>query len=161
VVLSRMVDHEDRRTAALFGDGAGAVVLTSAAGIGPVALGCDGSGAGLLRATRERGLIEMDGQEVFRHAVDRMAQATLDVAPDLATIDRFYYHQANARILRAVGRRLGLDSERVVDVIARHGNTSSASIPLALATSRPASGERVLLAAFGAGFTWGGTVLTW
>jgi 3-oxoacyl-[acyl-carrier-protein] synthase-3 len=168
-VLSRMIDPEDRRTAALFGDGAGAVVLISPMGIGPVVLGSDGTCAGLLFASRERGVIEMEGQEVFRHAVDRMAQATLDAAAAAGTglggIDLFVYHQANARIIRAVGRRLALDPDRVVDVIARHGNTSSASIPLALAEARAdgrlVPGARVLLAAFGAGFTWGGTVLAW
>lgn len=168
-VLSRMIDPGDRRTAALFGDGAGAVVLTPAAAIGPVVLGSDGAQAQRLFASRERGVIEMDGQEVFRHAIDRMAQVAAEAATaaglELADIDRFVFHQANARILQALVRRLGLDGERVESAIGRHGNTSAASIPLALAEAavggRLRRGDRVLLAAFGAGFTWGGTVIRW
>lgn len=162
-VLSRLVDTCDRGTAALFGDGAGAIVLTRSARLGPVILGSDGSQAGRLYATRERGVVEMAGQEVFRHAVERMSQ----VARQLGTsdVDLFVFHQANARILQAVARRLDLDPARVVNAITRHGNTSAASIPLALAhardTGRLHPGDRVLLAAFGAGFTWGGTVITW
>ncbi len=173
-VLSRHTDPDDRRTAALFGDGAGAVLLAPAGdgergAIGPVVLGADDAGAGLLRITRERGVVEMDGQAVFRHAVARLAEVTLAAceaagAP-LEAIDLFVYHQANARILRAVGDRLGLDPARVVDAIGPHGNTSAASIPLALDAARRdgrlRDGTRVLLAAFGAGFSWGGAVLEW
>jgi 3-oxoacyl-[acyl-carrier-protein] synthase-3 len=166
-VLSRMLDAGDRGTSALFGDGAGAVVLTAADGIGPVVLGSDGACAPLLFASRERGVVEMEGQEVFRHAVDRMSQVAREAAAaagaGLDEIDVFVFHQANGRILKAVGRRLGLPGERVVNTIARHGNTSAASIPLALAEVRDRlhPGDRVLLAAFGAGFTWGATVVTW
>ena len=162
-VLSRLVDPDDRRTAALFGDGAGAVVLTSADGIGPVVLGSDGANASLLHIRRERGTVEMDGQAVFAHAVERMAEVAREL--DDGNVDLYVFHQANARILKAVARRLGLDEGRVVNAITRHGNTSAASIPLALSEARAQGrlhpGDRVLLAAFGAGFTWGGTVITW
>jgi 3-oxoacyl-[acyl-carrier-protein] synthase-3 len=171
-VLSRITDTEDRRTAALFGDGAGAIVLTrteAPGALGPVNLGSDGSGMPLLFATRERRLIEMEGQEVFRHAVARMTESTLTACAaaglELTDIDLFVYHQANGRILRAVGQRLGIDPARVVDTIHLHGNTSAASIPLALAAAeddgRLIPGARVLVSAFGAGFTWGGAVLEW
>ncbi len=170
-MLSRFTDHDDRRTAALFGDGAGAVVLGAGAGrgLGPVLLRSDGAHARTLHASRERGVIEMDGQETFRHAVNRLAEITTeamratDVEPD--DIDLFVYHQANARITRAVRDRLGLDPARVVDCIGELGNTSAATLPLALAHAERAGrlrpGDRVLLAAFGAGFTWGGAVLEW
>jgi 3-oxoacyl-[acyl-carrier-protein] synthase III len=170
-LLSRVTDVQDRRTAALFGDGAGAVVLGPVAegGFGPVVLRQDGGGAGAIVATRERGVLEMDGHETFRHAVARMTEVTGQAAAaaglTLDDIDLFVYHQANQRITRSVGQRLELDPERVVDCIAEQGNTSAATLPLALAHAeadgRLRPGARVLLAAFGAGFTWGGAVLTW
>lgn len=170
-VLSRFVDHGDRRTAALFGDGAGAVVLGAGegAGLGPVVLHQDGSQWERIIARRERGVIEMDGQETFRHAVARLSEVTGEALAaaglELDDVDLFVYHQANARITRAVGERLGLDPERVVDCIAQTGNTSAATLPLALAHAEAAGrlerGAKVLLAAFGAGFTWGGAVLEW
>jgi 3-oxoacyl-[acyl-carrier-protein] synthase-3 len=164
-ILSRLTDPDDRGTAALFGDGAGAVVLTGSEGIGPVVLGSDGGHASKLKVPRLTGKVEMDGQEVFRHAVDRMSQVAQDVGGDLDGIDLFVFHQANARILQALSRRLKLPEAKVVNAITRLGNTSAASIPLALAQARDEGrlqrGDRVLLAAFGAGFTWGGTVITW
>jgi 3-oxoacyl-[acyl-carrier-protein] synthase-3 len=170
-VLSRFTDPDDRRTAALFGDGAGAVVLGAAAegGLGPVVLGQDGGNAEVIVAPRDRGLIEMEGQDTFRHAVNHLVEVTGQAAAvagvSLEEIDLFVYHQANARITRAVGARLGLEPSRVVDCIARIGNTSAASLPLALAyaeaAGRLAPGMTVLLAAFGAGLTWGGAVLEW
>jgi 3-oxoacyl-[acyl-carrier-protein] synthase-3 len=172
-VMSRITDHDDRRTAALFADGAGAVLVTEADGagsIGPVTLGADGgAGAQLIRVERDEALIRMQGQETFRHAVARLSEATLQatalagVGP--ADIDLFVYHQANGRILRAVGERLGLPAERVIDCIDRFGNTSAATLPLALdvaeADGRLQPGHLVLLGAFGAGFTWGATVIEW
>ena len=111
----------------------------------------------------------MSGHETFREAVARLTLATLQAAKaagvGLDEIDLFVYHQANQRITRSVGQRLELDSERVVDCIAEQGNTSAATLPLALAAAeadgRLKPGSRVMLVAFGAGFTWGGTVLTW
>jgi 3-oxoacyl-[acyl-carrier-protein] synthase-3 len=115
----------------------------------------------MLFAGRERGVIEMAGSDVFRHAVTRMVEATREVCDDLDAIDLFVYHQANQRIVRAVGARLGLDPAKVVDCIGTYGNVSAASLPLALAAARPQPGDRILLSAFGAGFVWGAGVLTW
>jgi 3-oxoacyl-[acyl-carrier-protein] synthase-3 len=172
-VLSRIVDPGDRGTAALFADGAGAAVVGPAGeeggGIGPVVLGADGSGAEFIRADQRERLIHMKGHETFREAVRRLAGSTLEVAAmaglRLDEVDLFVFHQANARILAAVAERLELDRDRVIDCIDRYGNTSSATIPIALAealeTDRLHSGDTVLLAAFGAGFTWGAGVLEW
>jgi 3-oxoacyl-[acyl-carrier-protein] synthase-3 len=170
-LMTRMIDHDDRSTAALFGDGAGAVVVAPArgAGVGPVLLGSDGVRAELVTATREEGILRMEGQDTFREAVARLTDVTRDAAAaagvGLDEIDAFIYHQANARILRAVGQRLKLPAERVVECISSYGNTSAASIPLTLERAleqgvlRP--GGRALLAAFGGGMTWGGTVVEW
>ncbi len=171
-LMSRLTDPYDRATAAVFADGAGAVVLeASAAGgrIGPIVLGSDGAGAEHISVRRSDSIIRMSGHETFREAVTRLTLATLQAATaaavSLEEIDLFVYHQANGRILSAVGERLGLPSERVVDCIGEYGNTSAATLPLALAFSERegllAPGDRVLLGAFGAGFTWGATVIEW
>ena len=170
-ILSRHTDPSDRRTAPIFGDGAGAVVLEGCgrAAIGPVVLGSDGSGADLIFAPRDTGFISMDGPEVFRHAVARMGEAASEACvradATLADVDLFVFHQANARILQALSERYELPPERVVNAIGELGNTSAASIPLALAKARDegrlADGARVLLAAFGAGLTWGATLIEW
>jgi 3-oxoacyl-[acyl-carrier-protein] synthase-3 len=170
--MSRITDPEDRSTAAVFADGAGAVVLVAAdhpGRVGPIILGADGAGADHIFAARGDGRIRMRGHETFREAVARLSLATMQAMRAaelrLEEIDLFVYHQANGRILSAVGERLGVPPERVVDCIAEYGNTSAATLPLALAFSeregRLASGDRVLLAAFGAGFTWGATVVEW
>jgi 3-oxoacyl-[acyl-carrier-protein] synthase-3 len=111
----------------------------------------------------------MDGPEVFRNAVARMHDVTLQAVAragiGLDDIDLFVYHQANARITRALGERLGLAPERLVDCIESLGNSSAATIPLALAQAeedgRLRPGARLLISAFGAGFTWGGGVVEW
>jgi 3-oxoacyl-[acyl-carrier-protein] synthase-3 len=170
--MSRITDPDCRQTAALFADGAGAALLSANHGegrIGPVTLGADGSGAGLIRVERAEALIRMQGHDTFKHAVARMSEATLAALElaelDLEDIDLFVYHQANARILRAVGEQLGLPRDRVVDCIGGHANTSAATLPLALAHAREEgrlqAGARVLLGAFGAGFTWGAAVVEW
>lgn len=171
--LSRITNPDCRQTAALFGDGAGAAVLGTASagagGIGPVVLGADGGGSELIMVNRQEALIRMQGHETFKHAVARMAEATLEVLAraglEVEDIDLFVYHQANGRILRAVGERLGAPEARVVDCIGDYANTSAATLPLALAHARADGrlngGERVLLGAFGAGFTWGACVLEW
>ena len=170
--MSRITDPLDRATASVFADGAGAVVLEQSLGpsrIGPVILGSDGSGAGHIRVERSDGKIRMRGHETFREAVARLTlcthQAVNAAGVGLDDIDLFVYHQANGRILSAVGERLGLPPGRVVDCIAQYGNTSAATLPLALAFSERegmlAAGDRVLLGAFGAGFTWGATVIEW
>jgi 3-oxoacyl-[acyl-carrier-protein] synthase-3 len=170
--MSRITDPTDRGTAAVFADGAGAIVLTAtgeAGHIGPVVLGADGAQAATIRVPRDPAKILMQGHETFRHAVARLSEATLAAAAAAGTpldeIDLFVYHQANGRILTAVAERLSLPVGRVVDCIGEHGNTSAATLPLALAhsveTGRLHDGDRVLLAAFGAGFTWGATVVEW
>lgn len=171
-LLSRVTDHEDRRTAALFGDGAGAVVVTATEApgrMGPVVLHTDGAGADFIRGTHEERKVRMNGAETYRHAVTRLAEVTHEAAARggvaLADIDLFVYHQANGRILSAVRDRLGLPPERVVSCIERYGNTSAATIPMALAEAERegllVQGSTVLLAAFGAGLTWGGAVVEW
>ena len=173
--VTRITNYEDRRTAPLFADAAGAVVLGVGGAdlergiVGPIVLGSDGSRAGLISAAHSDRKITMDGPEVFRHAVTRMSAVTLEAVGQagltLADIDLFVYHQANARITRALGERLGLVPERVVDCIELFGNASAATLPVALAAAqadgRLRPGALVLLSAFGAGFTWGGGVVQW
>ena len=171
-LMSEVTDPEDRSTAALFADGAGAVVVRACAGpgrVGPTVLGADGSRSDLVVAGREEAVIRMAGHDTFRQAVDRLAQASTAAARaagrSLEEIDLFAYHQANGRILAAVGERLRLDPSRVIDCIGRYGNTSAATIPLALAEAAEQKkllpGSLVLIAAFGGGLTWGATVLEW
>ncbi len=170
-ILSRFVDQTDKRTAGLFGDGAGAVVLSAGdhGRVGPVVLGADGTAAPFLRADHTEQLIRMDGHETFRLAVSSLVACTREAVTlaglELSDIDLFVYHQANRRILTAVAEALGAPADRVLDVIAEMGNTSAASIPLALAeASRDGllePGSQVLLGAVGAGFTWGATVVEW
>ena len=183
--LTRYVDHDDRSIAVLFGDGAGAVVLESAQGasLGPFDLGSDGSEIEILwmRAGGARepfdpvlhadasSRMHMRGGDVYRHAVARMvasSRAVLDRAGvDVSDVDLVVGHQANQRILEAVGQRLGVSDDRLHLTVDRHGNTSAASIPLALDDARRAGmlepGVRVLLTAFGGGLTWGSCLLTW
>ena len=170
-ILTRFVDFDDRRTAPLFGDGAGAMVvsLDAQGQIGPFVFGSDGARAEAIRATRERGVLEMEGHETFLQAVHRLSTSTREVVDlagiELQDIDLFVYHQANSRILTAVAERLELPGERVFDCIADLGNTSAASVPLALSAAVRAGvlhpGARVVLGAIGAGLSWGTTVVTW
>ncbi len=183
-IMSRIVDPSDRGTAVLFGDGAGAVVLSAGeagepGAVGPFDLGSDGARADLLivpaggsrrrvdnQVLDERAdCLTMDGREVYRQAVRRMVESSRVVLAraglDVAEVDRFVGHQANARILDAVAKRLGITEERRVSNVERYGNTSAASIPLALADAGLQPGETVLLTAFGAGMSWGSTVLVW
>lgn len=169
--MTRVVDPTDRGTSAVFADGAGAVVLvaTGETRIGPILLGSEGDNEGIIYVGREDQLIRMAGHETFKIAVARLsettAEATAAAGLELDDVDLFVYHQANGRILTAVGERLGLRPERVVDCISDLGNTSAATLPLALdhsvRTGRLRRGDRVLLGAFGAGFIWGATVLEW
>ncbi len=170
-VLSRYVDRDDRSTAGLFGDGAGAVVLAPSDGpsVGQAVLGSDGSAAPYIIAPRSTGLIAMDGHETFKRAVRTLAANALETVAanglELGDVDLFVLHQANARIVSAVQEALEVEPERMVDAIADVGNTSAASIPLALASARERGqlrpGMRVLLGAVGAGFTWGAVVVEW
>ena len=173
--VTRITDYEDRRSAPLFADGTGAVVLGVEAhggdrgAIGPIVLGADGAHADSIIATHEERKLRLDGPEVFRNAVARMREVTEEAVAaaglELDDIDLFVYHQANARITKALGERLGLPTERVVDCIETLGNSSAATLPVALAVAeqdgRLRAGTRVLLSAFGAGFTWGGGVIEW
>jgi 3-oxoacyl-[acyl-carrier-protein] synthase-3 len=171
-ILSRLTDFDDRKTAALFADGAGAVVLgpgDGAAGIGPVVLHADGSLGPAIVADHDERLIRMDGHTTFQAAIKVLAESTLEACAranaELDDIDLFVYHQANGRIISAVAEKLDLPSARVADYVAEMGNTSAASIPLTLSLARAdgrlRAGNRVLLAAVGAGFSWGAVVVDW
>jgi 3-oxoacyl-[acyl-carrier-protein] synthase III len=171
--ITRIVNWEDKRTAPLFGDGVGAVVVGPAGdrhgAIGPIVLGADGSGGATIQARHADRKLRMDGPEVYKHAVARLSEATFQAVASadltLDEVDLFVYHQANARIIRAVAGKLDLTADRVVDCIETLGNSSAATLPLGLAVAdrdgRLKPGTRVLLAAFGAGFTWGGGVIEW
>ncbi len=169
--LSRITDWQDRSTAVLFADGAGAVVLEAVDGPGQLLswdLGADGSCRSLLQAD-VGGYIQMEGREVYRRAVTvmvdsarRSMEAAGVAADDLALV---VPHQANQRIIDAACQRLGVPIERTASVLHRTGNTSSASIPLALVDAldhdRLHDGDLVLLVGFGAGMTWASAVLRW
>jgi 3-oxoacyl-[acyl-carrier-protein] synthase III len=169
--LSRITDWDDRSVAVLVGDGAGAVVLEATDGPGELMawdLGADGSLRHLLKCDTG-GYLYMNGKEIFRHAVRAVVESSTaaleraGLTPD--DIDVFVPHQANARIITAASDRLGIPAERCVVTIDRYGNTSSASIPLALAdaldTGRLQPGGLVLMSGFGGGMTWASAVLRW
>ncbi len=169
--MSRIVDWDDRGTAILFGDGAGAVVLERGAGPGRVLgfdLGSDGSLRHILHADLG-GTIEMDGPEVFRRAVrvmvDSATRALENAGVTVDDLALFVPHQANTRIIDAAGRRLGIPTEKTGNNLASVGNTSAASIPLVLAEAadagRLAPGDLVLLIGFGAGMSWASAVIEW
>ncbi|HUK59203.1 MAG TPA: beta-ketoacyl-ACP synthase III [Stellaceae bacterium] len=181
--FSRILDWEERGTCVLFGDGAGAVVLEAqesrggpdARGVLSTHLHADGSGYELLyvdggpSSTGTAGFLRMEGREIFRHAVDRLAGAVGEAftANHLtpAALDWLVPHQANRRIIDGVARKLGLPANRVVVTIDRHANTSAASVPLALAEAssdgRIRPGQLVLLEAMGGGLTWGAALVRW
>lgn len=184
--LSRLLDMTDRTTCVVFGDGAGAVVLqasSASVGIESTVLHADGAkgdllyvkaGASRVPATHEtvdkgQHFIRMQGGEVFKMAVKSMADAAEEAIADagiqLSDIDIVIPHQANRRIIEGVAKRLAIPMEKVFINLQKYGNTSAASIPIALAEAadegRLRRGDKVLLVAFGAGFTWGATVLEW
>ncbi len=139
-LTSRVTDRDDRKTAGLFADGAGAAVVGTGAAAGSIdaiVLRSDEREADCIVLGESEGVIKMRGQDTFRAAVDALSSITLETlelaGETLADVDLFVYHQANARITAAVGERLGLPAERVVDCIAQLGNTSAATLPLALA----------------------------
>ncbi len=169
--LSRITDWEDRNTAVLFGDGGGALVLERVADEGQLLasdLGLDGNARNILKS-EVGGTIEMDGREVFKRAVRAMvdsANRTLERAKVSADdVQLIVPHQANIRIIQAACDRLGIARDRAAIVLDRTGNTSSASIPLALVDAienrRLHDGDLVLLTGFGAGMTWGSALLRW
>ena len=169
--LSRIIDKTDRGTAILFGDGAGAVVLEACEGEGELLgydLGVDGSGAGLLYG--EHGaFVQMNGKEIFRRAVRAMvdsANVALEKAKmTMDEIDWVIPHQANRRITEAAVSRLNWPIERTSTTVEMQGNTSAASIPMALATELDRGnivpGDNVLMCGFGAGMTWASAVVRW
>lgn len=171
-IMSRVIDPDDKPTAGLFGDGAGAAVVTAGgpARLGPAVQGSDGvEGPALIYAKNDERVVRMGGQDTFKHAVRRLSESTTQAVEaaelTLEDIDVFVYHQANGRILRAVGERLDLPADRVIDCIAHYGNTSAATVPIALVEAERAGmlvpGARVLISAFGAGFTWGAMTIEW
>jgi 3-oxoacyl-[acyl-carrier-protein] synthase III len=181
--MSRILDWTDRGTCVLFGDGAGAVVLRAAEGEGSNAdrgilntrIFSDGRLHDLLytdggvSSTGTAGHLRMKGRDVFKHAVTNISAAieasTRAAGLTIADIDWFVPHQANQRILDGTARKLNIRPERVVTTVAEHGNTSAASVPLALATAvgdgRIKRGDLVLMEAMGGGFTWGAALLRW
>ncbi len=169
--ISRIVDPTDKRTAALFGDGAGAVVLGHEGDgeVGPILLASDGGMGDAIIAHHDVRTIAMDGHTTFNMAVKVLGESTRQILEHtgltLDDIDLFVYHQANGRIIKALMERLELPPERVADYVAETGNTSAASIPLTLSLLREDGrlrpGQRLLLGAVGAGFTWGAGVVEW
>lgn len=179
--LSRITDWTDRNTCVLFGDGAGAVILRAREGNGDsqdtgilsTKIYSDGSHYDTLRttggvsSTQTAGFVTMDGKEVFKYAINSLAQAAEEAMKiadvKIEEIDWLLPHQANIRIIEGVGKKLELPEEKVVVNLADHGNTSAASIPLALSEKMAAGvikkGDLVVLTAMGAGFTWGGAVV--
>lgn len=183
--FSRILDWEDRSTCVLFGDGAGAMVMEavkpdlaangSARGVLSTHIYSDGSHHDALfvdggpSSTQSVGHLRMNGREVFRHAVVRMAEA-VDTALEAngltpGDVDWLVPHQANIRIIESMGRRLNLPSDRVLVTVDRHANTSAASIPLALSEAvgdgRIQTGDLLLMEAMGGGFTWGSALVRW
>jgi 3-oxoacyl-[acyl-carrier-protein] synthase-3 len=181
--FSRIVDWTDRGTCVLFGDGAGAVILSGEEqagtrndrGVLASRLRSDGRFKPMLyvdggpSSTGTVGHVRMEGREVFKHAVGMITDVIEDVFAatgfSAADIDWFVPHQANMRIIDASAKKLGIDSDKVVRTVARHGNTSAASIPLALSVAscegRIRKGDLVLLESMGGGFTWGAILLRW
>ncbi len=180
--FSRIMDWSDRGTCVLFGDGAGALVLEAAAGDGTPAdrgilatdLNSDGRYRDLLYvdggvATQNTGKLRMQGREVFRHAVEKLA-STAHAALDRAgltpgDVDWIVPHQANLRIIRATAQKMGIPMERVVVTVQDHGNTSAASIPLALSVAKDRGqivpGQVLVMEAIGGGLAWGAVVVRW
>jgi 3-oxoacyl-[acyl-carrier-protein] synthase III len=171
-LMSTVIDPDDKVTAGIFGDGAGAVLMRaidSPSRIGPCVLGADGADGDAIFAPRPTGPVRLDGHRTFRRAVDTLVEtskkAMRRAGVTIDDIDLLVPHQANGRITTAVRERLGLEPERVVDCISSYGNTTGGTLPIALAHAqeqgRLQAGSRILLAAFGAGLTWGGLVVTW
>jgi 3-oxoacyl-[acyl-carrier-protein] synthase III len=178
-VFSRIIDWNDRTTCVLFGDGAGAAVLEAAQEPGLIAaqLKADGTQAGVLCTAGRvsngqiegRPFLTMDGPAVFKLAVNVLGASALDVLQqagiDAERLDWLIPHQANIRILSAIAKRLGVPEERLVITVDRHGNTSAASVPLALDEAvrdgRIRRGQHLLLQGVGGGFTWGSVLLRW
>lgn len=178
--LSKILNFEDRTTCVLFGDGAGAVVLSKkeeneTSGLLRTSISTKGEFTNLLKTTSGAGtdgcagVITMQGQEVFRHAVSNLKKVCLDLLAqeglEKEDIDFLIPHQANKRIIASTAKSLSLDSDKVIVTVDQHANTSAASIPLALDWANKQGkfkkGDTLLLEAFGAGFTFGGALIKW
>jgi 3-oxoacyl-[acyl-carrier-protein] synthase-3 len=170
--LTKITDFEDRSTAVLFGDGAGAAVVgevDEGFGIKSFELGSKGSGGKYLYGDKEKGYIRMNGREVFKFAVRQMGESSVNVteAAGLSTedIDMLIPHQANIRIMNAARERMGLPYDKMSVTVDKYGNTSAASIPLSLdyeiKNNRIKAGDNIVLVGFGGGLTWGAVCLTW
>ncbi len=177
--LSRIVDWKDRNTCVLFGDGAGAAVISAAteedgdAGILDIILHSDGrfrhllTTTGGVSTTQTAGYVLMEGREVFRHAVTNLTEVAEEVLnkthTDKNAVDFLVPHQANVRIIEGTAKKLNIPMERVIVTLTEHGNTSAASIPLALhegiASGKLKKGHLILLDAMGGGFTWAGALI--
>ena len=178
-VLSRILDWSDRTTCVLFGDGAGAVILQASESPGIISckLHADGSHRAMLKAdgnirngeVQGDPFIKMDGQGVFKFAVKVLSEVVEEVLEENklqgSDISWLVPHQANIRIMEATAKKLGLSMDNVIVTVATHGNTSAASIPLALDTAvrdgRIKAGQNILLEAVGGGFTWGAVLIKW
>ena len=178
-VLSRMLDWNDRTTCVLFGDGAGAVLLQASQSPGIISskLHADGSHRDMLKAEgnirdgKVQGdpFIKMEGQAVFKFAVKVLSEVVEELLEENhlkgSDVDWLVPHQANIRIMEATAKKLGLNMDKVIVTVATHGNTSAASIPLALDTAvrdgRIKPGQNILLEAVGGGFTWGAVLIRW
>ncbi len=180
-VLSRILDWSDRSTLVLFGDGAGAVVLEKvesggflgfelgADGGGGIHLSLPGSGSRRLEDATRNGFVQMNGREVFKFATRVLVSSARDLLDEcgvnVAEVDVYVPHQANVRIMDHAARKLGIPRERMIVNVDRYGNTSSGSIPLALADAqadgRLKKGDLVLMTGMGAGLTWGSGLMEW
>ncbi|MEO0990499.1 MAG: beta-ketoacyl-ACP synthase 3, partial [Pseudomonadota bacterium] len=181
--FSRIMDFSDRSTCVLFGDGAGALILEVGEGSGDASdqgilstdIHSDGRHKDILyvdggvSSSQTTGVLKMQGREVFRHAVEKLA-ATADAALDKiglsgADVDWIVPHQANLRIIKATAQKMGVPMERVVVTVQDHGNTSAASIPLALSVAKAEGklkpGQLIVTEAIGGGLAWGAVVLRW
>ncbi len=169
--MSRIIDWTDRSTCILFGDGAGAVILEAqekdARGIIATQLFSDGTYADILKTEDQK--LQMEGQEVFRHGVEKMAQVTLGMLEkagvSLDAVDWLIPHQANLRIISSIAKKLKLSQDKAIVTLDHHANTSAASIPLALDEAardgRLVHGNLCAMPALGAGLTWGCCLLQW
>ena len=167
--ITSLLDWSDRNTCVLFGDGAGAALLASseAPGILSNTIGSDGSYKDLLTVNTDREVIEMSGNDVFKIAVNTMGKLAAETLEKndmtIDSVDWLIPHQANSRIINAVARKINLPEEKIVMTVKTHGNTSAASIPLALDHANNNNlikdEDVIMFEAFGAGFTWGSTLL--
>lgn len=180
--FSRIMDWSDRSTCVLFGDGAGALILEAAEGAGTAAdrgilsvdLNSDGRHKDILYvdggvSTQSTGYLRMQGKEVFRHAVEKLARTAETALEKIgltgADVDWIVPHQANLRIIKSTAQKMGVPMDRVVVTVQDHGNTSAASIPLALSVGRAngqiKDGDLIVTEAIGGGLAWGAVVLRW